>query len=329
MPKVAVKIGTVPLREILDTSEYLAALKSRRSLSLQPEIEGKVTEIFVAAGAKVQAGAPIMQIDPSRQAALLSSEESSRAAKLASLQYLKQQAERMARLFEGGAVSQQERDQARMSYEAAQADVAALGAQVRQQAVQLHYYRVTAPVSGIVGDIPVRVGDRVTPQTRLTTLDNNELLEAYISVPAERGQELRLDQPVELLSSSGTLLADTTIRFIAPLISDDTQSILVKAVVENRQGQLRAGQIVRARVVFGRHKGPVIPFFSVIRLGGQYFTFVVEEAGGNLIARQRAVALGELSSKEFAVRAGIEPGARIVISGAQNLRDKSPIIEEK
>lgn len=328
-PPTGVKIGTVGVADIRETSEYLATLKSRRSIILQPQIDGQVTQILVAAGDRVRTGDALIQIDPARQAALVTSEQSTRAAKIASLNYWKQQAERMERLHEGGAVSQQELAQARMSYQSAKADVAAMGAQVRQQKVQLQYYRVTAPADGIVGDIPVRVGDRVTPATRLTTIDNNDMLEAYISVPAERAQDLKLDMLVQLIDNSGAPLGDTKVRFISPLVNDETQSVLIKTMISNESGQLRAGQIVRARIVFGNHKGPVVPMNSVIRLGAQYFVFVVEETSGKLIAKQRPVALGELEANEYPVRAGVDQGTRIVISGSQKLHDNSPIFEEK
>lgn len=328
-PPMGVKIAPVAVAEIRETSDYLATLKSRRSIVLQPQIDGQVTQILVSAGDRVQAGQAMIQIDPARQAAVVTSEESNRVAKLASLNYWQQQAERMERLHEGGAISQQELQQARMSLASAKADVAALAAQVQQQKVQLQYYRVVAPADGIVGDIPVRVGDRVTPATRLTTLDNNELLEAYISVPTERAVELRLDMVVQLIDDAGKSLADTQVRFISPLVNDETQSVLIKTVVTNDHERLRAGQIVRARIVWGSHKGPVVPMPSVIRLGGQPFVFVAEAAGGGLVAKQRAVALGELTGNDYAVLAGLEAGTRIVVSGVQKLRDGSAISEEK
>ncbi len=58
--------------------------------------------------------------------------------------------------------------------------------------MELHYYQVTAPMAGIVGDIPVRIGDRVTVATQLTTVDEPGALEAYIYVPASaRGRFAR------------------------------------------------------------------------------------------------------------------------------------------
>lgn len=328
-PPVPVGIAAVEVAEIRDTSEYLATLKSRQSIVLLPSADGLITQIFVAAGDHVRSGQPVLQIDPARQREVVSSEKSSRDAKLASLTFLQHQAERMARMHEGGAVSKQEMEQARTAYGAAKADAAAQGAQVRSQQVQLRYYRVTAPVDGTIGDISVRVGDRVTPLTSLTTIDNSKILEAYISVPAERAEGLRPELSVELLSGDGSQLVETKVGFISPLMNDETQSVLIKAQVDNEKGLLRAGQIVRARIIWSRRKGPVVPLISLIRLGDQHFAFVAEKSGQGLRARQRAVTLGELFENRYAVRSGLAPGARIVVSGVQKLRDGAPISEEK
>ena len=102
------KLAAVEIVKIRDASEYIATLKSRRSIALQPQIDGQITKIFIASGDTVKAGDPIMQIDPARQEALVSSEQATRAARTASLSYWKGQVERLTALHEGGAVSRQE-----------------------------------------------------------------------------------------------------------------------------------------------------------------------------------------------------------------------------
>ena len=79
--------------------------------------------------------------------------------------------------------------------------MAALDAQVREGRVELEYYRVNAPQAGVVGDITFRVGDRVTPSTVITTIDDNSALEADIQVPLDRSPDLRVGLPVQMLDS--------------------------------------------------------------------------------------------------------------------------------
>src|SRR5579864_3791567 len=185
----------------------------------------------------------------------------------------------METLFHGGAASKQQLDEAQSALAQAQADYDALGAQVQEQQVELAYYRVVAPTAGVVGDIPVRTGDRVTTSTQLTTIDQNDALEVYVSVPIERAKDLRMGLPVEVLSDDGQVLAKTQVYFISPQVDDQTQEVLVKAPVPNGQRGLRAAQFAHARLVWKTHPGVVVPVLAVSRINGQYFVFAVEPAG--------------------------------------------------
>ncbi len=327
-PAVAVKLTAVEPTTVQDTTEYVATLRSRRSVTLRPQIDGQIRRIVVRSGDAVRAGDLIMQIDPTKQTATLRSQEAARLARQADLTYARQQYERMQALFAEGVVSRQQLDQARSTLEAAQAQVDSLEAQVREQQVQLRYYRIAAPADGVVGDIPVREGDYVTPQTVLTTIDRNDRLEVYVSVPVERAAGLQLGMPVLIVDRAGATLATSRISFISPQVNDETQSVLVKALVENPGGRLRAEQFIRARIVWGTFQAPVVPTIAVTRLNGQPFIFVAEGRDGSLVARQRAVQLGEIFGNDYVVRKGLEPGERVVTSGMQKLRDGTPITPE-
>src|SRR5207248_137114 len=188
-PPAAVKVAAVAQTSIEDATEYVAVLKSLRSTTIQPQIEGQITQILVKSGDRVATGQPLIQIDPRRQEAAVSSQEAERAAREAAVNFARQQQARSGELFAAGAISKQELEQAETALRTAQADLQALQAQVQQQQVQLRYYTITAPTAGVIGDIPVRVGNQVSPPTLLTTIDQNETLEVYISVPVDRAAE--------------------------------------------------------------------------------------------------------------------------------------------
>jgi len=323
-PGMPVKIEVARSVAIDDSSEYVATLKSRGSAAIMPQVEGHITKIFVRSGAHVPEGAPLMQIDPEKQQATVSSQEDTRAAKQAALQYAKQQYDRVLGLKASGVVSQQDLDQAKTALDAAQADFKAVESQVREQQAELRYYRVTAPAAGVVGDIPVRVGDRVTVSTLLTTVDSPGIMEAYVSVPVERASGLKPGLPVRILDSSGNVLAESHVTFISPQVDDQTQTVLVKAGIANRS-TLRPAQFIRARVVWGTRQGPVVPVLAVSRVSGQYFAFVAEQDKGGLVARQRPVKLGEIVGNDYVVLEGIKEGDRVIVSGTQFLRDGVPV----
>src|SRR5206468_2745413 len=97
------------------------------------------------------------------------------------------------------------------SFQNAQADFASSSALTGSQKQQLAYYQIRAPFSGVIGDVPVHVGDYVSASTVLTTVDVISDLEAYIFVPTERGEQLKIGLTVSLLDTSGRILAATRI----------------------------------------------------------------------------------------------------------------------
>ena len=270
-----------------------------------------------------------MEIDPLKQQATVKSQESARAAHRGEPGLAKQQYERTQGLAAAGVVSKQDLDQAKSALDAAQAQMDSLDAQVREQEVQLHYYKVVAPRGGIVGDIPVHVGDRVTTTTQLTTVDQPGSLEAYVYVPIEHSAQLKMNLPVQLLDSDGKVLADSRVSFISPQVDNTTQTVLVKARIANGNDALRQSQFIRARVVWGTHQNPEVPILAVSRLAGQYFAFVAEpQNGGSFVARQKPLTIGQTVGNNYEVRDGIKPGDKVIISGTQFLLDGAPVIPQ-
>ncbi|HSA91619.1 MAG TPA: efflux RND transporter periplasmic adaptor subunit [Terriglobales bacterium] len=325
---IAVKVETATRERAPDFTEYIATLKSRRSSVIQPEVEGQVTRIFVRSGNRVAAGAPLLEIDPRKQEATVTAQEANQRARRAALEYNRQELERRKQLFAAGVISKQELDQAQTAYDASKAEVDALEASVSEQKVQLRYYTVTAPSAGTIGDIPVRVGDRVNTDTVLTTLDEGGELEAYISVPAEKSGAVRTGTPVEIVVPGEQTAIRTVTTFVSPRVDDATQLLLIKASVPNPQGRFRNDEVVRARVIWSEGERVLLPITAVQRVAGQTFAFVVESDGKQTVARQRAMRLGEILGNRYVVLEGIEPGEKVIVTGVQMLADGTPVKAE-
>jgi RND family efflux transporter MFP subunit len=323
-----VQVRIAPAAKIPDTTEYLSILKSRHSAAINPQVEGQIIRIFVKSGDHVQAGTTLLQIDPLKQEATVSSQEASRTAQEANVRYAKVSLERAQKLFDAGVVSKADLDNAQTAYDAAVAQLKALDEQVKQQKVELHYYSVSSPMDGIVGDIPVHVGDRVTVATLLTTVDEPGALEAYIYVPAERARNLKIGLPVRLFDGSGNTVSETSLTFVSPQVDTDTQTVLAKAPVQNPKSKVRIAQQVRAQITWGIHEGPVIPVLAVQRINGQFFAFLAVNEGKGAVARQRLVKLGETIDNDFVVLDGLKPGEHIIVSGTQFLQDGMRVTEQ-
>ena len=160
---------------------------------------------------------------------------------------------------------------------------------------------------------------------RVTSVTDNSVLEANIAVPIERVQNLALGTGVRVVDSTTRDVATGAVSFISPQADPTTQVVLIKATIDNRAGALRGEQIARARLVWRTFEGLTLPALAVVRIGGQSFVFVAEQAQGGWIAKQRPVILGELVDNAYPVQKGLTSGERVVVSQIQKLRDGAPV----
>ncbi|HWW51032.1 MAG TPA: efflux RND transporter periplasmic adaptor subunit [Verrucomicrobiae bacterium] len=323
--RLSVKTETINLAPVPRLDEYVATVKSRRSASIQPQVDGSLTRILVKSGDHVRAGQALMTIDPVKQQAVVDQQRSTEAQKKATYDYNQHEVERQRQLYQAGVTSKQNFDLAVQAFENSKADwESSTAARVTQQR-ELSYYSLTAPFSGIVGDIPVHVGDYVSPQTLLTTVDENAELEAYIYIPTERSQDIRVGLPVEIVTSGGELIERTKTYFVSQQVDNTIQGILVKAPLHASLDKFRNAQLVKARVVWNTSPAPTVPVLAVTRIGGQSFVYVAIQADSGTVAKQRAVTLGDTIGNDYAVTSGLKPGEKVIISGTQFLIDGAPV----
>jgi len=327
-PAMPVKVRKADPQPVPQFTEYIATLKSRSSATLKPEVEGQITRIIVKSGDHVEAGAPLLEIDPRKQEATVNSQEANHRSRLAALQWNQTELDRRRKLYAAGVISKADLDQQQTAYDAAKADVDSMESSVREQRVQLHYYVVKAPSPGIIGDIPVRVGDRVTVATELTTLDKTGELEAYISVPSEKASEVKMGTAVEILDDTGNPATRAPITFISPRVDPTSQLLLVKAFIPNADHRFRTEQLVHARVTYSHDKRMLIPVTAIVRLSGQPFAYIAEANNGKTVARQRPLKLGDIMGNDYVILDGVKPGEQLIITGTQLLGDGTPVMPQ-
>ncbi|BAY07618.1 efflux RND transporter periplasmic adaptor subunit [Calothrix sp. NIES-2098] len=298
----------------------------------------------VAAASAAQAGLKTAQ-------AQLQQAQAQRTKVAANVQLQQTQFNRTQQLVAEGAQARQELDVARNNLQTAIADlqaadkqVAAAGAGVRQaqasvrqaQAgtaaaqVNVNLKRVVAPITGVVGEFPVKVGDYVNTGQTITTIVQNNALDLNLSVPSNRLKQLRIGLPVQLIDPTTQKVIGTgAVNYISPTVSANQQSILSKARFVNSQGRLRDGQYVQGRIIWSRQPGILIPTVAISRIGGQSFVFVTENTTVNgkpqQIVHQRLVRLGDIQGPNYQVLDGLKPGETIVTSGILKLREGTPI----
>ncbi|WP_233501819.1 efflux RND transporter periplasmic adaptor subunit [Acaryochloris thomasi] len=365
-----VKLQRLQASTIEDGTSFVGNLEAQEGIDLKPKVEGRVTQVFVAAGAPVQPNQPVLQLNSGKsqaefRAALatISSARANRSnaqAELGSVQAQRAQAaaevdlqnteyKRTSTLVSQGVLARQELDRVTRDRNSAQAALVAADKQIQAAKANLEATKaeqaqataaaaatredlqdtqVVAPIAGIVGDIPIKVGDYVDIGDTLTTITQNQTLEVKLSIPLERRNQLQVGLPVEVRSfQNDRTLATGNISFISPTANAATQSVLATASFRNN-GQLQDAQRVSGTVIWQKRTGVLVPTSAVSRLGGETFVFVAEppeDEPEGLVASQRAVELGKIQGNSYQVIEGLRPGETIVTSGILNLSDGAPI----
>ena len=320
-----VQVAPVTLAPVPTSDTYVATIKSRRSATMQPQVDGNLTHIYVKSGDVVRAGQLLMQIDPLKQMAAVQSQQGTQAQKRAVYQYSETDLARQKQLYQAGVISKQAYDQAVQAYQNSRGDYDSSAALTTTQKQQLAYYQIRAPFAGIVGDIPVHLGDYVSASTILTTVDENKDLEAYIYIPTERASQIRKGLPVDILDTSGNVLAKSTVSFLSLEVDNGTQSILAKAEIPRSAQTLRNQQLVKARITWSTAPAPTVPVLAVTLVGGQTFVYVAEPKGEGYVAHQIAVTVGETIGNTYPVLSGLKPGDKVILSGLQFLQEGVPV----
>jgi len=325
-----VQTVTVTMAAVAQSSEYVATIKSRRSTELLPQVSGQLTEIHVHSGDHVKAGELLMEIDARQQRATVDSLRATELQKKALNDYDTIEEDRQRKLFDAGVTSRDAYEQAQQAFQNAKADYqSAVGARKAGEQ-ELSYYTIRAPFDGVVGDIPVHVGDFVSPNqspaTILTTIDDNSHLEAYIYIPTERATEVHQGLAVDLTDDSGKLLQKTRIDFVSSEVDSTLQGILAKAPVQAGPEGLRNAQIVKARVIWSTKPMAVVPVLAVTRQGEESFVYVVLKQNGMAVARRTSVVLGDAVGNSYSIVSGLNTGDSVIISGTQFLVDGMPVM---
>lgn len=192
----------------------------------------------------------------------------------------------------------------------------------------LIFNRITAPITGMVGDFnKKKVGDYLKQGEALTTITNNDKFFLNINVPIENLPRLRIGLPVQILGDKNTPVVSGSISFISPLTEQNNQSITVKISFAN-DGSFKDEKYVRARLIWDSKPGILIPTNVVSSLGGQKFVFVAQKGEADtLVAKQVPITIGSIQGQQYQVLSGVNVGDRIVTSRILDLRNNTPITE--
>ena len=235
-----VQTMTVASSPVPRSDEYVTTIKSRRSATLNPQVDGNLTSIFIHSGEHVKAGQVLMQIDPLKQQAAVQSQASTEQQKLAVYKYNQTEVDRQRKLFAAGVTSRDSLDQAEQAYSNSKADYESATASRVTQEQELAYYKIRAPFDGIVDDRYVDVGDYMRVGDKCEMVIAPEPFLAVGTVSEEDVGKLKVGDP-----ASATLITGETVQgkihFVADRADQMTRTFRLEVELPNPDAKLRDG----------------------------------------------------------------------------------------
>ncbi len=310
-PPTPVDVATARADTVIEVIRATGEVEAVQSIELRPEVSGRLDAIYVSEGREVGRGTPLFKVDDAELAA--------QVARLEAEKDLAEQAlQRTRELIERNASSEADLEQA-------EANARSARAQLQLQQTRLERTVVRAPFAGVVGERFVSVGDYVTPQSALTTLQTVDPQRIGFQVPERYARQLAVGQDVdfEVAAVPGRVFTGT-VDFVDPRVQLPGRTILVKARVPNPERLLRPGMFVEARLVTDiRPEAVVVPEDAILPLAGADYVWVVTPEG---TASRRQVRIGVRNPGTVEIRSGVEAGAQVVVGGVERLGEGSPVV---
>ena len=330
---------TVEKTDIDVPLKFSAKLKGQADVTITPQVSGQLMKILVNEGQQVKKGQTLFVID-SRNARLeLEAAQANLQAALAQENSAKLEYESNKNLFEKSIVSRYMLDNSQNTYRQAQASVSQARASVSRAKVNLGFCTIVAPVTGVIGEIPVRTGDQVTPATQLTILSGNTTMDAEFSVTealieasvsAGLTQEDKAKHMAELPEVTFVMKNGTEyphkgrISSLTGVVDAATGSLGAKASFPNPDGHLFSGIQGTVVLPFAQKDVIVIPQTAVVKLQDKQQVYKVKTDSTATAVTVTTADTG--NGKDVIVTSGLNVGDKIVTIGANNVQEGQQVL---
>jgi membrane fusion protein (multidrug efflux system) len=337
--KTSFETMTVEKQDITVPVKFSAKLKGQSDVTITPQVSGQLMKIAVSEGQQVKKGQTLFVID-SRNAQLeLEAAQANLQAALAQENSAKLEYESNKNLFEKNIVSRYMLDNSENSYKQAQASVAQARAQVNRAKVNLGFCTITAPVVGVIGEIPVRTGDQVSPGSRLTVVSGNTTMDAEFSVPEaiieesvqagakkdDKAKYMAALPDVTFVMKNGTEYPHKgRVTSLTGVVDAATGSLGAKASFPNPDGHLFSGIQGTVVLPFAEKDVMVIPQTAVVKLQDKQLVYKVNADSTATAITVTTADTG--NGKDFIVTSGLNVGDKIVTIGANNVQEGQQVL---
>ena len=330
---------TVKKQDIDMSVKFSARLNGQADVTITPQVAGQLTRIAVSEGQQVTKGQVLFVIDQRNARLDLEAAQANLQAAQAAENSAKLEYDSNKNLFDKGIVSRYMLDNSLNSYKSAQAAVSQARAAVDRARVDLGFCTITSPVTGAIGEIPVRTGDQVAPGSVLTIVSGNTTMEAEFSVTEalveamvqsgmsneEKEKYIASLPPVKFVMKNGTEYPhEGRITSLTGVVNATTGSLTCKATFPNPDGNLYSGIQGTVVMPYSEEDVIVVPQSAVVRMQDKSVVYQVKADSTATAIDVTTEDVG--NGKDFIIRSGLKPGDKIVKVGANNVTEGQKVL---
>ena len=336
--KTSFETMTVEKQNITVPVKYSAKLKGQSDVTITPQVSGQLMKIAVSEGQQVKKGQVLFVIDQRNAQLELEAAQANLQASLAAENSAKLEYESNKNLFEKNIVSSYMLNNSENSYKQAQAAVAQSRAAVNRAKVNLGFCTITAPVSGVIGEIPVRTGDQVSQGMQLTMVSGNTNMDAEFSVTetileqaVAEGLSVNVEEVLKHFPEVTFVMKNGTeyqhkgrISSATGIVNATTGTIALKATFPNPEGQLFSGIQGTVVIPFSENDVIVVPQVAVVKLQDKQLVYKVQADSTATAVDVTTQDIG--NGQDFMVTSGLNVGDKIVTVGANNVTEGQQVL---
>lgn len=325
---------------------FPATIQGKTDIAVRPQISGVLQTVNVDEGQTVSKGQVLFTIDPVQFQAAVSQAQAAVDAARVSVDNAKLTEAQNKLLLDKNIISQYVWQQAANALSAAKAQLSQAQAALVSARKNLSYCTVTAPSAGVVGQIPLRQGSYVSPQTALTTVSDISEVYAYFAFTEKdlidmtehgqlsQAQVIKSMPKVQLQLADGQQYGlDGTVTSVSGVINPATGASSARALFRNPSGLLRSGNTGVVIIPQTYRNRIVIPQRATYELQDIRYAFKVVQSGDTLKAVQVPITVERLNDgQNFVITSGLEPGDQIIVEGVGiggKVKDGMPVRVKK
>lgn len=328
----------VEARDVPVSFNYVAQTQSSHQVNIQARVSGFLDKQVYKEGEMVKEGQVLFLLDKKPFQALVESAEAGLAIEKASLENARLDLERVKPLVKLNALSQKDLDDATGRFDASAAAVKKFEADLQTAKLNLSYTTITSPLDGVTSSALLQEGSYVdVTNSKLTTV--SALSPIWVNFSLSENEVLRFRKEVEkglliptkdkeyqvkVILGDGSIYPHVgKITFAEPYFNPQTGTFLIRASVDNPEGQLRPNQFVRAEVIGAvRPHAILVPQKAVQQSSKGPSVWVIDKEGK---ADFRPVTLGDWHGDDWFITEGLWPGEEVVVEGGLSVRPGEPV----